>query len=235
MTNRNKPKVSFIAMAALVGALLSRWHGGGFISGSPKILKALLWSLPIAGCTAKAWYDERYPAVNWVWSISQNIEALNKIHFDVLFNVIIGFVFISVLALCMLTRNTGHGGGMDMATSVKEPGAGREPEKLEYLILWLHPILPRYWYDALLLSIIGLAGALAPAIAIGLINPTAGALVAFGGAFGKASGYMIGWEIFEDGSGEGPKDLNEATEIGELLYGLFYYVSFFTALALVAL
>ncbi len=108
-----------IIITALVGGILSRWHGGGFIGGSPKILKAFLWALPCAVCAGIAlqtilshwWQTVLSCALVLVWS--------------------------------MVFKNTGHGGGMDLAHNPKEPGKGRTPEKLEYLILWLHGRMPQ--------------------------------------------------------------------------------------------
>lgn len=185
-------------IAAAAGAFMSRWHGGGFISGSPKILKAFLWSFPFAAASVLAHWG-----IVW-WALA--------------------LVGVTVLAACMVFKNTGHGGGMDLAHSEKEPDAGREPEKLEYLILWLHGKMPQYWYDALLLCIIGTASTLLPAIVIGIVNPLAGVIVLAGGMFGKPVGYMIGHGLKDAGLLEGmPYDINHATAVGELLTGVFAY------------
>lgn len=185
----NLIKAGIAAATAVIGAFLSRWHGGGFIGGSPKLLKAFLWALPMAAATGAAYHYDGHS-----WTVTAIVSFL-------------------VLAACMVFKNTGHGGGMDMAHSEKEPGAGRTPEKLEYLILWLHGRMPRYWYDALLLSVIGTFSTLAPAIALGCINPWAGIVALAGGTLGKPLGYMIGWKTDED----------HATEIGEALTGAFAY------------
>jgi len=168
---------------------MSRWHGGGFINGSPKALKTFLWSVPFAA--AGVW------ASGWV----------------------MGLV---ALALCMAGKATGHGGGMDLAHSPKEPGAAREPEKLEYLILWAHPYIPRYLYDAILLALVGFAAVSGGAVAVGWTDPLAGLLIAAGGLL-KPVAYMVGWAVYPKGQGKGPPDLNEATEIGEFITGVFAY------------
>nr|DAQ81606.1 MAG TPA: hypothetical protein [Caudoviricetes sp.] len=62
---------------------------------------------------------------------------------------------------------TGHGRGMDLGDS-----DNGEPERLEFLISWLKPHVPLYWYDAALLSITGLAITLPAGIAT--INPVLG-------------------------------------------------------------
>ena len=196
-----KTKAAAIAVAGILGAFLSRWHGGGFISGSPKLLKAFLWSLPFALATGAAYQVDGHS-----WTVTAIVSVL-------------------VLAGCMVFKNTGHGGGMDLAHNNKEPGAGREPEKLEYLILWLHGRMPQYWYDFTLLTIIGTASTLLPAVAIGIINPLAGMIVLAGGTLGKPCGYAIGWLIYPKGSGKGIEDLDHATAIGEALTGLFAYTA----------
>lgn len=57
-----------------------------------------------------------------------------------------------VWVLSTLGALTGHGRGMDLG--VTDEG---EPERLEFLIDWLKPYLPLYWYDMVLLSLTGLA------------------------------------------------------------------------------
>lgn len=40
-----------IVLAMAIGGFVSRWHGGGFIPGSPKGLKNAIWALPFAVAT----------------------------------------------------------------------------------------------------------------------------------------------------------------------------------------
>lgn len=135
-----------VGFLAIFGTFVSRWHGGGFVGGSPKQLKNFLWSLPFSFGVLAAWFtDER----SWLAIVVASI---------------------ATLAWCMVMKSTGHGGGIDLAESEKEPGQGRTVEKLEYLILWLHDKIDRYWYDFLMLTIIGLFGALLPAILIGMVT-----------------------------------------------------------------
>lgn len=176
---------------AFTGAFISRWHGGGFIQNSPKVLKNFLWALPFSVCA--------YFATTQWW------------------------VSLLVLAWSIVFKATGHGGAMDLGHSPKEPGAGRDPEKLEYLVLWLHGRIPTYWYDLLTLAIIGLFSVAGAAFAVGYTNTLAGIIIALGG-LGKPIGYAIGWQLnraIEDFFSE---DLNEATEIGEFLTGFLAYL-----------
>lgn len=194
-------KVGFTAFMAVVGAVISRWHGGGFVGGSPKMLKNFLWALPFGVISFAAYF-----------------------HDNLLKAITIGVIS---LAVCMLGKTTGHGGGMDLGHNPKEAGDGREPEKVEYLILWIRKafhVKRSYWYDALLLALVGLFAVAGAAIAVGWTNPLAGIIIALGGVL-KAPAYMIGWAIFPDGQGDGPKDLDEATAIGEFLTGFFAFLA----------
>lgn len=184
---------------SICGGLISRWHGGGFVKNSPKILKAFIWSAPFA-----------------FFSYQEIITSNTFFHSFLCFLFVLGF--------SMLFKNTGHGGGMDLAHSLKEPDNGREPEKLEYLILFLHGKIPQYFYDLLLLSIIGFFSTLGCAVVMASVNPSAGLFLSFGGLLGKPLGYSIGWLIYPSGRGRGIKYLNEATAIGEFLTGFITYL-----------
>lgn len=194
----------FVALAAF-GLFLSRWHGGGFISGSPKVLKNILWALPFS---AIAFFAHTGTAA-WVWA---------------------GIA----LALCIFGKATGHGGGMDLAHSDKEPGLGRTPEKLEYLILWAHGKIPQYWYDVILLAIVGFAAVSGGVLAVGHVSTPAALVIALGGVL-KAFAYMVGWKVHPKGTGSGWKELDEATEVGEALTGLFAYMGLAAAFLMVVL
>jgi len=218
-------KVGFVAGLALLGTVLSRWHGGGFIGGSPKILKNFLWSVPFALAAGAAWMHERSQAVNWTWWLKDHLPAIQALDFETILLCICIAVALLALCLCMVGKSSGHGGGIDDGRSDKEPGAGRDPEKVEYLILWLRPLFHgkhSRWYDRLILALSGLFAVSGAVIAIAMINPLAALPIAIGGAF-KAIGYVIGWNVFPDGNGSGPKDFDEATKIGEGLAGLFAF------------
>ncbi len=131
-------------------------------------------------------------------------------------------------------KRTGHGGGLDMGNSDKEPGDGRDPEKLEYLILWLHDKMPRYWYDALLMAITGVAVTIPAGIVVSFLNPGMGVFLALSG-LSKAPAYMIGWTVYPIGFGRGIPHLNEATAVGEFLTGFFGYAALGIVAAQVAL
>ena len=199
-----------VIAAALYGGVLSRWHGGGFISGSPKVLKNSLWALPFAAVSFLALHA--HGVDGWPLYLAAAVS----------------------FALCLFGKATGHGGGMDLAHSPKEPGGNpsRTLEKLERLIFWLYDKLPRYWYDFTLLVVIGLASTSGAALALGYVNPLAGLIVAAGGAM-KAVAYAIGWRLHDLFSWPDslPKDFDEPTELGEFLTGAFA----FTGLAIGAI
>lgn len=173
-------------------ALVSRIHGG--LIKAPKTVKNLLWAAPFGYVTFEAY---------------QSVSAVSAI---------LAATFAT--AVCMAGKATGHGGGMDLATNPKEPYAGRKPEKLEHLIYWLHDDIPRYWYDALLLAIVGLVAVLGAVIPLAYINPIAALILAIGG-MSKAVAYMIGWAVYPSGEGNGVNGFNESTQLGEFLTGLF--------------
>ena len=189
-----KTRIAMLAVFAALGGLISRWHGGGFFK-APKVLINTIWSLPFAYVV--------YQAHAGYWAIVWAAVAV-------------------VFFLTFAGKATGHGGGMDLGHNPKEPGEGRDPEKLEWFLIWAHDDLPRYWYDVALMVLIGFAGSVGAAVAVGLVNPFAGIVIAAGGAL-KGPAYMIGWRVFPKGQGEGHKEFDEATELGEFLSGVFAF------------
>lgn len=194
-----------VILLAVYGGLISRIHGGGLVHNIPKTIKNLLWALPLAAASSYLVYRDR--GALWIYDYGYEV----GITFMVL-------TFAAIAGLCTIGKATGHGGGIDLATSSLEPGKGREPEKLEYLILWLHDRIPRYWYDALLLLIVGVAAVSGAALAAASVNVWAGAVVVAGGA-SKSVAYMLGWRY----AVKMTVDLSEPTEFGELLTGAFAY------------
>lgn len=168
-------------LAAVYGALVYRWHGGW--GKAPRGLKNLACSLPLTVVAC-------YPLYG---------------HFSLYWLIPIALIS---LTLGMAGKATGHGGGMDMGTGPKEPGKGRSPEKLEYLILWLNGKLPPAIYDYILMVIIGMAHASGAAFALAFINPySALLLLGLCGIF-KATSYLISIRF------------TKSTETGEVLSGL---------------
>lgn len=158
---------ALILLSPVYLSVISRWHGGGYVGGSPKWMKNAAWALPHALATfSHYWYD------------NQSVP------------VVAGAVLLST-ALTFGGKATSHGGGIDLAKSDKEPELGtRKPERLEFLISWAKPYMSRYCYDALLLALVGLA-ANSSGIIIALVNPIAGMLVLAGGLF-KSVAYILG-------------------------------------------
>lgn len=135
----------------------------------------------------------------------------------------------AVLILTTLAWLTGHG----RFFSLDAPLTGK-PETLEFLIKWLIPYVPAYWYKALGLALTGIAVTLPAGIAC--LNP----ILALSGVL-KAPAYMFGWmvqgwarragKIKRRVSWNGtetyeaisflPRHLDGANEIGEALTGLF--------------
>lgn len=226
----NAQAAGIVAAAAVVGSFLSRWHGGGFISGSPKILKAFLWSAPFALVAFMFWYGSDAPTdiMQW-WDARHGMECSSwDVNFcEPAFWLWLIPMIVSTLALllCMAGKNTGHGGGMDLAHNEKEPDGNpkRDPEKVEYLILWIRKafhVKHSAWYDAAILLLVGLAAVLGASLAVGYINLPAGAIIAVGGAL-KPAAYAIGWWLHDKGLLTNlPEDLDHATAVGEFLTGM---------------
>lgn len=117
------------------------------------------------------------------------------------------FWSIPAYLIAALGKRLGHGRGI----SLKAPLIG-EPEKIEWLTIWVKPYIPVYWYKVLILSATGLVCSLVAGIICGSW------IIALSGLL-KGPAYMIGWAIYPKGTGRGIKYLNEATAIGEFLTG----------------
>ncbi len=89
-----------------------------------------------------------------------------------------------VLVLTALAWSTGHGGFIDLGSWAKPRG----DERLEFVIRSLRGHMPDYLYDALGLTVTGLAVTIPAGIA--LANPA----LALSGAL-KAPAYMLGWAL----------------------------------------
>ena len=179
-----------------MGGLISRWHGGGFFE-CPKIFKTMIWACP-------------FGAIVFLYFFRYGLASA------LVFGVI-------AFALSGFGKATGHGGGIDLGHNPEQPGSGRKPEKLEYLILWLHGNIPEYWYDLLLLSICGLA-AVSGGLLVFFVNPVAGSLFFIGGLM-KGASYALGWSLYPE----------KATETGEFLTGIFAYAALSSALFVLAM
>lgn len=175
-----------IIFIALLGGIISRWHGGGFFP-APKLLKNFVWAVPFAIVS--------YIATSQWWAA------------------------LIVLAWTMVFKATGHGGAMDLGHST----VPRDPEKLEYLVLWLRDRIPTYWYDFLTLTIIGIFSVMGASFAVGYVNVLAGSIIAIG-ASGKPLGYAFGWSINENIANIFDENVDEPTEIGEFLTGFVAYL-----------
>ena len=145
-----------IYLLPFIGALISRWHGGGFFKLG-KVWISLIWAVPFA----------------YLLSIYNPCLA------------------IPALAMCALGKSTGIGNFRDLATST----FSIKLEKLEFIILWLKPKMPEYWYDVLGLSLTGLT-AVSGGLLIAPYNPLGACLIALGGLL-RPIGYMIGWKVFK--------------------------------------
>lgn len=182
-----------IILFGLIGGVLSRWHGGGFIGGSPKTLKNILWALPFGLCSFFA-----------VLPYTTNLVS-----------ILIGT---TAIGLCVAGKATGHGRVWNPFFPLDE---SKRPEKLEYVVLPLRKFLPDFWYKFIAMALIGFAACSGAVFALGYVNVWSGCLVAIGGLL-KAVAYVFGRKfqfIFSDFGDE----FDEPTEIGEFLTGFFAY------------
>jgi hypothetical protein len=184
-----------ILLLSIYLGISSRIHGGGFLKELPKQVRNFLWALPFA----------------WVTGIVLNI------HYG-LWIAITGSILVT--ALCMLGKTLGHGNGIDLGHFKPKKPVKYEPEKAEYPLLWLRGRIHDYWYDVILMAWFGLLSVLGASIAFGFVSIPAAIIIALGGLM-KGVAYMIGWAVYDEGTGEGLEEFNEATEIGEFLTGVF--------------
>lgn len=115
---------------------------------------------------------------------------------------------IPAIIICAILKGTGHGQYFDLAHSPEN-----KPERLDFLIRWLKPHTPAYWYDVIGLSVVGLA-AVSGGLLIAPYNLGGAVLIALGGLC-KPIGYMIGWRYFK---------IPRSTEIGEYITGFLAYI-----------
>jgi hypothetical protein len=198
--------IALIMVFSLLGGWLSRMCGGG----PPKLplgLDQWLYAVP--------YFLIGLPIILPAWALFLKTPKTIK-----------GWRIWLVLAIAYIAavtgKRTGHGGGIDMGHSSEEVGAGRDPEKLEYPILWLNGVIKTYWYDALLLGITGIVGTIPAGIILSFFHGGAGLLLAVSGAT-KPLAYMIGWAVYPNGHGKGIPHLNEATVLAEFLTGFVAY------------
>lgn len=198
--------------ATCLGAFLSRWHGGGFFK-APKWVKNVAFALPLG--------------LLLFYLLNQEVITLGYGKFaDV-------FAAIFATAAILGAKAMGHGGGFDLGHSKEEPGEGRDLERIErwfFLYPYAYNVLPRYWYDALILYIKGALISLAPALLLGFKSTSAALLAFAGGALGFPAGYMLGWLLFENTLllsrvGMVPTEVGEFVS-GGLLFGAFVLAVF---------
>lgn len=173
-------------------AFVSRLHGGGFFK-LPKAIKTALWALPFGGL---AWF------------------MLSGAEYSL---PLIAAGSTTSFALCFAGKATGHGGFMDYGSWDKP----RKEEAIEFLISPLRGKVSERMYDAIGLAVVGLAAVSGAAlIALVASSSIAALCIALGGA-AKTIAYMIGWALQPHIRPDWWDDLDEPTEVGEILSGFF--------------
>lgn len=140
-----------VAILAILGGLLSRWHGGGFFK-APRWLKNAAWATPPSLLMLLAYVDAQKPVAGLLW-------------------------LLPCFLLCLACKASGHGGAMDLGRWTKP----RKPEALEFLVAPLHGRIREDIYDGILLAVIGLAAVSGFVLAMAFINPLAAFCAAVGG------------------------------------------------------
>jgi hypothetical protein len=157
-----------ILLISIVGAIISRFHGGGFISGISKSLKNTLWATP-------------FGVVTYLILLQNNVNIQLAVGLSIM-----------ALTLCLVGKATGHGRVwnpyLPLNTEVKK-------ERVEYLISCLSKRIPDFWYKTLAMGLIGFAAVSGAAIVIGFVDPFLGTLIGLGGFIGKPLSYLIGWKL----------------------------------------
>lgn len=200
-----------IFLCALLGAFISRWHGGGFISGTPKVLKNIAWALPFGLCT-----------------------AFTVLPYTTTFVAIL--LGATAFILCLLGKATGHGLWFNFGKAIKYivpealdfllvPFFGRDP-RTEKDIVYYNAIsrygVEKLWWRCFAgLAVVGFAAVSGAAIIIGFFNPLLSAFIALGGLL-KPVAYVIGRYSIPAGYVEN-HNFDEPTEWGEFFTGFFAY------------
>lgn len=230
--------LAILATLSIYLAFVSRFHGGGFPAiKAPRVVKNMAWGLPFGIVTGLVWYDARYPAVNWVWKITDLIPYLDKFAFETIMVAICSVIGFIAFALAVAGKSLGHGQWQNLGTVLKRI----TPEKLDFIVSWFFGPDPRsiisfkcvitgkmlegsrpiihdklYWRCVFGMALVGLAATLGAALIVGWISPPAGAIIALGGLL-KGRAYVVGWSGFEFQF----DDIDEPTEMGEAFTGLF--------------
>ena len=191
-------KVLLVVLMGIVGATISRWHGGGFksvVKYSNKTVKNIVWAAPLGAMSLTALMTV-WP---WYWAT---------------LGALVATVF------CVLGKATGHGRVWNPFVPLD---LTEEPEKMEWPIQWLQGRISDMSYKLIAMSLIGFAAVSGAAFAFGYVYPLAGVIVALGGILGKACGYLMGWELKRPLNSSPYEDFDEPTEFGELFTGLISY------------
>ena len=157
-----------IYLISLLGAVISRFHGGGFISGVSKSLKNAIWAIPFGITTGVV--------------LGQQVVPLATL---------IVLIVVSII-LCIAGKALGHGRVwnpyLPLDTTVS-------PERVEHLITFLKGRIPDFWYKTIAMGLVGFAAVSGASIVISTVDPLLGILIGLGGFIGKPLSYLVGWKL----------------------------------------
>lgn len=205
-------------ICALVMGLISRWHGGGFFT-APKVFKNAAWGIAIALAV--------------VYHLQNSMNDFNLILTGIL-----------VATACAIGKATPNRQFMDMGMKLSYianpnifdpiliPVFGRDPRtspafaRIQYEPLRVIGVMTAYGRQKIFarcaagMAISGLAAVAGAVVALSWFNGSLACLIAIAGAF-KGASYMIGWDVYPNGPGSGPDDMNEPNELAEFLTGFW--------------
>ena len=182
-------------ISGLLGALISRWHGGGF-----QHVKELLWLLKL---------PKSYRNVVWAlpFGIITFIVAFQQV------NVwIASLMALIAFGISIAGKATGHGRVWNMYTPIEET---TKPEEIErcVVLLWLKGRITDFWYKSIAMGLLGFWATGGASLLIFIFNPLVGIVLGIFAGLGKSIGYMIGWKLIP----------NKGNEVGEYLAGFLPY------------
>lgn len=163
---KNGTKALLVFIFGVLGALISRLHGGGFFKVN-RTVKNILWALPFGLCS----FFAILPVTNYL---------------------VAGVIATISFGICLGGKATGHGRVWNpwlfLDLSVKA-------EAFEAPLKFLIGKIPDFLYKTIALSLIGFGAVAGASFVIGYVNPIAGLIVASGGLIWKPIGYIIGFKI----------------------------------------
>lgn len=133
--------------------------------------------------------------------------------------MVVPWAAVPCMAFAWLGRALGHGGFFDLGSNPKEPNNGRDLERIEPAIYWLHDNISRFWYDFIGLMLSGLMVTIIPAMFLAVWGHYALALLMVLSGLAKAPSYALGRGNTE--IGEYVNGFQQFLHAGVVIWGLY--------------